>query len=112
MWLGHLISCLSYVKSSGIVLTGISPNTSSAYEQKKTSTNLHHLPPEKKQERGKRGCIYIGPDFLSRFEIQTGTKGGHLKPGQKGPNDPGQKGPPVSERRGRTFSRGLRHGRD
>ena len=74
MWLGHLISCLSCVNSSGIALTGISPNTSSAYVEKKTSTNLHHLPPGKKQERGKRGCIYIGPDHLSRFDIQTGTK--------------------------------------
>ena len=74
MWLGHLISYLSCVNSSGIALTGISPNTSSAYVEKKTSTE-HHLPPGKKRREGKRGCIYIGPDLLSRFEIQTGTKG-------------------------------------
>ena len=79
MWLGHLISCLFCVNSSGIALTGISPNTSSAYVEKKTSTNLHHLPPGKKTREcrggGRGAAIYIGPDHLSRFDIQTGIKG-------------------------------------
>ena len=82
MWLGHLISCLFCVNSSGIALTGISPNTSSAYVEKKTLAQTYTTShQEKKQERGKRGCIYIGPDLLSRFEIQTGTKGHQTCPG-------------------------------
>ena len=73
MWLGHLISCLSCVKSSGIALTGISPNTSSAYEEKKLA-QTYTTSTRKKNKRGGRGAAYIGPDLLSRFEIQTGTK--------------------------------------
>ena len=78
MWLGHLISYLSCVNSSGIALTRISPNTSSAYEEKKlaqTHTTSHQ---EKNKREGRGAAIYIGPAHLSRFEIQTGTKGGHL----------------------------------
>ena len=41
----HILSC---VNSSGIALIGISPNTSSAYEEKKLAQSYTHLSHRKK----------------------------------------------------------------